>query len=119
MSFTKSKYDSCFLKQQERGNKSIFDYVVDTSMYVNKNECNNYTAPFLTYIPTGLNEKSVTIENELKGINRTYTKCVSCKHQPEDVSLTQINTFKQPMFNQMPNNKMECKPEYNIYYVPK
>jgi hypothetical protein len=122
MSFTKTKYDSCFLEQQQQGNKSIFDYVVDQAMYVNQNECNNYTAPFLTYIPTGINAKSVVIENELKGINRPYTKCTSCKYQPDNQNLPQVNLSKQSVFNHMPNNKRECDSKYNILpqgYIPK
>jgi len=114
MSFTKSKYESCFLKQHEQGNKSIFNYVVDSSMYINKNECNNYTAPFLTYIPSGLNEKSVVIENELKGMTRPYTKCVSCKYQPDEPGLAQMDMSKQKVFDHMPNNKRECPQDYNI-----
>ena len=121
MSFTKSKNDSCFLKQQEKGNRSIFDYVVDPSMYINQNECNNYTAPFLTYIPTGLNERSILIENELKGMNRLNTKCQSCKYEPEDSNLITSDLWKQKQFNEMPNNKKECNKKYNILpkgYLP-
>ena len=103
----------CFLKEQEQTNKSIFDYVVDSSKYINHNECNNYTPPFLTYIPSGSPVKNVDIENDLKGITRLNTKCVSCKYQPEQ-PLTQANPFRQQVFNAMPNNKNECKPTYNI-----
>lgn len=107
----------CFLEEQEHTNKSIFNYVVDPSMYVNKNECNNYTAPFLTYIPSGTPVKNVDLENELKGMTRPYSKCTSCKYQPEQYTLTQTEhqeLLKQKQFNAMPNNKKECSPEYNI-----
>lgn len=116
MSFTKTKYDDCSHEQQQQNNKSIFNYVIDTSMYVNKNECNNYTAPFLTYIPSGVSSRNVDIENDLKGISRIFTKCIKCKYSPEDVS----NTNKK--LDVYPNNKKECEHEFNIVpkgYLPK
>ena len=61
MSLKKTKYDEIFLNQQKYKNKSIFDYVVDSSMYINQNECNNYSAPFLTYIPVGTPQLNVDI----------------------------------------------------------
>ncbi|NBP01440.1 MAG: hypothetical protein EBU90_15130 [Proteobacteria bacterium] len=106
MSFTKSKYDSCFLNQQEQSNRSIFSYVVDESMYRNQNECNNYTAPFLTYIPTGVQVRDINVDSDLRGMTRPYTKCVACKYTPE-----QYFDEKPP---QNPNNKKECTKEYNI-----
>ena len=118
MSFTKTKYDSCFLNQQKESNKSIFNYIVDNSMYINKNECNNYTAPFLTYIPSGVSSKNVDLENELKGMNRPTSKCDGCKYTPIDQTIAQnINNVpygKQAVLNVDPNNKQECKQEYNI-----
>ena len=106
MSFTKNKYDACFMSQQAQSNKSIFDYVVDQSMYKNKDECNNYTAPFLTYIPSGVDSKNVDIENDLKGITRIVTKCNNCKYIPDvdTLELPQIQTNKK-LYNQHPNNK--------------
>ena len=114
MSFTKNKYDSCFLKQYTESNKSIFNYVVDNSKFINKNECNNYTAPFLTYIPTGTPVLNVDIENELKGMARPMTKCTNCKYHPDDPNLAQVTNLNYKMFNQYPHNKKECKPQYNI-----
>jgi hypothetical protein len=104
MSFTKSKYDSCFLTQENQSSKSIFAYVVDDSMFINKNECNNFTPPFLTYIPSGVSPRSIDIENDLKGITRPYTKCVDCKYAPAPNSLPQPN----------PVIKKECTVDYNI-----
>jgi len=114
MSFTKNKYDSCFLKQYQQSNRSIFDYMVDNSKFVNKNECNNYTVPFLTYIPSGTPNLNVDIENELKGMSRPITKCTSCKYHPEDETLPQTSNLKYKMYDQYPHNKQECKPEYDI-----
>lgn len=108
MSFTKTKNDSCFFNQQQSSNKSIFDYVVDDSKYINNNECNNYTAPFLTYIPTGVSTKNVDIENELKGMTRPYTRCTNCQYSG------QVSDTKEQPMNVHPNNKKECTINYNI-----
>ena len=107
MSFSKSKYDSCASNMQKDGNKSIFDYIVDKSRFVNDNECNNYTAPFLTYIPTGTPTINVDIENDLKGMSRITSKCINCKYTPSD-------TANGPLYDHYPNNKKECSPQYNI-----
>lgn len=133
MSSTKTKYDLCSSNQQKSSNKSIFDYIVDKSRFVNNNECNNYTAPFLTYIPSGIPNRNVDIENDLKGMSRITSKCVDCKYKPENleqVYLTQSDNsispqqplkddnqpslFKGPLYNYYPNNKKECPPEYDI-----
>ena len=111
MSFTKSKYDLCASNQQKDSNKSIFNYIVDKSRFVNNNECNNYTAPFLTYIPTGTPTMNVDIENELKGMSRITSKCIDCKYTPPDLNQVQN---KGPLYNHYPNNKKECTPQYNI-----
>ena len=104
MSFTKTKYDSCFLTQHEQSNKSIFSYVVDDSMYRNKNECNDYTPPFLTYIPSGVQERNINIDSDLRGMTKPYTKCVACKYTPEHY----VN--ERSIQNQ--HNKAECtKPQ--------
>ena len=105
MSFTKTKYDSCEMNQQQQNNKSIFSYVVDNAMYINNNECNNYTAPFLTYIPSGISTKSEDVENDLKGMTRPYSKCATCKFTPDVTNTT-------PKLNE--NNKKECARDYNI-----
>lgn len=115
MSFTKNKYDACFMKQYQESNRSIFDYVVDKSRFVNKNECNNYTAPFLTYIPSGVPKMNVDIENELKGMTKPVTKCTTCKYNPEDKGdLAQSTGFCGTPIDIYPHNKSECKSDYNI-----
>lgn len=122
MSFTKTKYDSCFSNQQQSSNKSIFDYVVDDSKFINTNECNNYTAPFLTYIPTGVSVKNVDIENDLKGMTRPYTRCTDCQYSGDVVDATNDVLFKTKPMNVHPNNKKECASKYNILpngYIPK
>jgi hypothetical protein len=87
--------------------KSIFDYVVDQSRFVNDNECNNYTPPFLTYIPSGIPKMNVDIENDLKGMTKPMTKCSECKYKPDHFSLSKpINIY--------PNNKKECSKNFNI-----
>lgn len=114
MSFTKNRYDACFMKQYKESNRSIFDYVVDSARFVNKNECNNYTAPFLTYIPSGVPNMNVDIENELKGMTKPVTKCTSCKYHPEDQDLAQSSGFGGKSVDVYPHNKSECKTEFNI-----
>ncbi len=107
--------DFCFMKNYEKQNKSIFNYVVDQSRFINDNECNNYTAPFLTYIPSGIPKMNVDIENDLKGMTRPITKCNECKYYPENDSLSKSN-------NIYPNNKKECAKNFNILpygYLPK
>lgn len=113
MSFTNKKYDACFMKDYQKNNKSIFDHVVDTSRFQNKNECNNYTAPFLTYIPSGIPNMNVDIENELKGINKPVTKCSECKYQPEfdkDQDLAYATKKEcERAFNILPNGYLQRK----------
>jgi hypothetical protein len=110
MSFTKSKNDACFFQQQQSSNKSIFDYVVDDSKFVNSNKCNNYTPPFLTYIPTGVQAKNVDIENDLKGITRPYTRCTEKQYCGNVMDASNdVNIKYQPLYN-----KKECTPQYNI-----
>ena len=117
MSFTKNKYDSCYLSQQQENNKSIFDYVIDTTMYINKNECDNYTPPFLTYISSGIKTRNVDLENELKGINKPSSKCNACKYTPDDQSISDNSkSFPSNKYKELPLNKElkhECKPEFN------
>jgi hypothetical protein len=53
---------SNFSETEFQFGKSISDYVLDNSMYINKNECNDYTPPFITYIPGGV--PNIDAENE-------------------------------------------------------
>lgn len=105
MSFTNTKSDGCFLHQQASSNKSIFNYVVDPNKFKNDNECNNFTAPFLTYIPTGVVARNVDIENDLKGMTRPYTRCTAAQYSPATT----------PQSNDVyPQNKKECTVKQNI-----
>ena len=115
MSLKKTKYDDIFLNQQKYKTKSIFDYIVDSSMYINKNECNNYSAPFLTYIPVGTPQLNVDIENDLRGADRPITRCKETTYVPENIELaTNIDLGKRQVYNQYPNNKKECLPQYSV-----
>lgn len=69
-----------FLHTENQYKKSIFKYIVNDSMYVNKNECNDYTPPFLTYISSGIKPQNIDIENELRGSFYHNTKCIKCKY---------------------------------------
>lgn len=59
---------SNFSETEFQFGKRISDYVLDNSMYINKNECNDYTPPFITYIPGGV--PNIDAESELKCMNR-------------------------------------------------
>lgn len=112
MSTVNFRSDDCYLQQKAKSNKSIFDYVIDASQFVNKNECNDYTPAFLTYIPVGVPTQNVDIENELRGTTRTNTRCASQKYQsPENGNLASVGndtSVHQLMYDGYPNNKMEC-----------
>lgn len=112
MSTVNFKSDECYLQQQAKGNKSIFDYVIDTNAFINTSECNDYTPTFLTYIPLGTPKQNVDIENELRGTTRNSSRCSSQKYQ----STGELATIgdetavlsKQKIFDAYPNNKQEC-----------
>lgn len=115
MSHTNFKNDSCFLNQTNKSNKSILDYTLDTSAFVNKNECSDFTPTFLSYIPSGTKEINIDLENELRGSTRPNTKCASCKFNPSEIhdhtnDMSIIKT--QPIDTK--HNKQECKPEFKI-----
>lgn len=120
MSQTNCKSDNCYMNQQSQSNKSVFDYVVDTNMFVNKHECNDYTPPFLSYIPLGTPKVNVDIENELRGSVRMHSRCATHKYNPKDNIIysdlgneTQVLS-KQPKLDVYPNNKTECGEGYKI-----
>lgn len=108
MSFSKLKYDACYMNQQMSSNASIFKYVTDSSMYINNNECNNFTPPFLTYIPSGISERNMDIESDLKGITRQTSRCDESKYNPETA---QKHNIKQ---------KNECADDMKVVsqYIP-
>ena len=68
-------------KNQQK-TKTIFDWVTDPNQFMNKNECNDFTPPFLTYIPTGV--FNIDIENDLRNSFRPNTKCACGKYHPGD-----------------------------------
>ena len=47
------KNDECYINQQNKENKSIFNYMTDQTKFINNNECFDLTPPFLNYIPAG------------------------------------------------------------------
>ena len=102
MSFTKTKYDNCAMNQTNKTNKSIFDYVVNPYPHISEQECNDFTPPFLAYIPTGVQPRNIDMENDLKGITRPVTKCNACKYTPDPKGVD------GQYLNSYPNNKQEC-----------
>jgi hypothetical protein len=104
----KMKNEPCYINEQNKGNKSIFDYVTDTSMFVNKGNCFDATPPFIGYIPIGVQNQNIDIENELRGATRPNTRCTSCKYQSQQPDLAS-NGSRNVEFN-----KHECKPEQQI-----
>lgn len=117
----RNRYDQCFKDQQMQGNKSIFEYVTDTAMFENNSTCFDDTPPFLGYIPRGIEQQSVDIENDLRGANRPVTKCVNCKYAPSypELSTTGMNVINNKAVKVTPppnpkGNKQLCKPEKRI-----
>jgi len=87
----------------DTNNKSMFSYVTDISNYQNKNECANYTPPFIGYIPIGVPSQSTDVDSDLKGMNQYLTKCTEYKYRPQDKI-------------EVKNKKIEkeCKKDFNI-----
>lgn len=81
MALSDLKSDKCYEQQQLQTNKSIFDYITDDSMFVNTQECSNYTPPFLAYVPKGIVSKNVDAESDLRGITRPSSTCADKKYQ--------------------------------------
>lgn len=109
----KFRYDDCFLQTQSNDNKSIFNYITDNSMFINKNECLDITPPFLNYIPNGVPTQNVDIENELRGVTRNNTRCASCKFNSMEPNLANSG-LSNKLIDTYPNNKPICKPEFQI-----
>lgn len=117
MSQTNFRNDTCFQNQRNTENKTIFDYVIDTTAYVNKNECFDSTPAFLSYIPVGTPHINVDVENELRGTNRPNTRCTSCKFQPKDSILTSSDLqsfYDQKQLETVPNNTKSCSKAFQI-----
>lgn len=103
----KFKDDECYIKQNSHDNKSIFGYVTNAEMYVNKNRCFDSTPPFQNFIHSGKPQQNVDIENELFNITRNNTRCNSKKYQG-DSNLT------EQMSKKVLYNDNLCKPEFKI-----
>jgi hypothetical protein len=87
-----------FVETEFQFGKNIFDYVLDNSMYINKDECNDYTPPFITYVPGGI--INIDAENQLRGMNsKTY--------QSPNPSLAQYNDIFK--YEKESWSKKECK----------
>jgi hypothetical protein len=93
--------------------KTIFDYIIDNSMFINKTECNDYTPPFISYIPSGIKKQNIDIENELRGSLYPNTKCTKSKFRgvPIDSSNTVTDLEKLP---KNIYNKPECTQQFKI-----
>jgi len=102
-SVSQSKLDGgCYINKQINENRSIFDYVTNNMKFVNKTDCLDVTPPFLNYIPMGIPNQNIDIENELRGIVRMNSRCTNCKFHPQDLNSTNLN-------NMYPNNKQICQ----------
>jgi hypothetical protein len=108
------KNDECYINQQIQSNKSIFNYITDTSMFINKNQCLDVTPPFLSYTPIGVPTQNVDIESDLRGVIRNNTKCSSCKYQGQDLNLTADGYSNTNKLDLLPHNRQMCTPEYKI-----
>jgi hypothetical protein len=101
--------DPCYINQKNKGNKSIFEYVTDTTQFVNKNNCFDATPPFIGYIPMGVYGQNVELENELRGSNRANTRCTSCKYQSQQPGLA-----SNGLNNDVKYNVTQCKHDNQI-----
>lgn len=108
---SKFKNDECYIDQFNSSNKSIFGYMTDNNMFVNKNECLDITPTFLNYIPSGTPKQNVDIENELRGAMRNNSRCTSCKYTG-DHSLASEGFSNKTLYNEYPNNKHVCEDVY-------
>lgn len=113
MSQTNFKSDECYSKQKSASNKSIFEYMTDNAIFVNRNACDDFTPPFLAYIPSGTSSMNIDIENDLRGVNRMNTKCTQCKYHPTTTPQTD-NTNNFPLQGELLKYKEECKQEHKI-----
>lgn len=105
---SKFRSEDCNKSQQNNDNHSIFKYMTNTNMYINKNTCLDNTPSYMPYISSGIPTQSVDIENDLRGITRPNTRCSSKKWQSPDQELIEtISTV--PIFN-----KELCTPEQKI-----
>lgn len=88
---------------------SILDYYTDNSMYINKHKCADFTPPFISYLPIGINPKNIQLESDLKGITRLNSNCAEKKYVPKNLELaTQLNNCY------ITKNTKTCKPKYKI-----
>ena len=102
MSLNNLRDDNCYQFQQNQNNKSIFNYVTDNTMFINKNECSDFTPPFISYIPVGIQQLNVDIENNLRGTDKLNTRCTSCKFNPNTYTIPEIQ------------HRQECSNKYKI-----
>lgn len=100
--------DKCNESRHNYDNHSIFGYMTDSNMYINKNSCLDDTPVFTPYIQSGIPLESIDIENELRGTTRPNTRCSSKKWQSPDPELAEkVSTI--PLFNKVlcqANNKI-------------
>ncbi len=95
-------------EQKFDNQRTIFDYVTDNSMYINKSQCFNSTPPFVSYTPIGVPNKNIDIENDLRGSTRYITKSTENKYYPEDLKTV------QSMSNTNIYNLNECNKDIKI-----
>lgn len=81
------KTDDCYINQQNKDNKSIFSYMTDVNMFINKNECFDPTPGFINYNRTQPPQQNIDIENDLRGAIRNNTRCTTNKWTTIDPDL--------------------------------
>lgn len=99
---------SGYTQKRKVENFSIFNYYTDNSMYKNPNQCSDFTPPFISYMPTGIDHKDVQLESDLKGITRLNSNCANKKYIPKDINLVgRLDT-------RVTSKRHECKSQYQI-----
>ena len=64
--------------------RSVLGYLTNKIRYENKDECKDFTPPFVAYVPIGVPKVNLDIENDLKGMTRLLSRANIDKYQPKE-----------------------------------
>jgi hypothetical protein len=101
-----------FEEDQAYKDKSIFAYQMDTTQWVNDNECSLTNPTFLAYIPTGVLPHSIEVEDELRNQTRLSSKCPDRMYSGNPNLAS--DGLSSKIQNYFPHQRKECPPGYSI-----
>lgn len=88
--FNTEKYNKV-MNNLKQSNKSILDYYTNQILHQNINTSNSDNFNFISHNNIAYNNnKDISIENEIRGINKINSKCVNEKHIPDFTKINQI-----------------------------